>query len=214
MGRSCNTALITRLTVVTGVDMTGRMNQKERTRTAIVTAARELVTSGCDITMSLVAARALVSEATAYRYFPDLASLLADAIVDVWPTPEESLRPVAHVDDPVERIACATEVLLRGVHAYQGSVRAMISASITRPAAATLRPGKRFGLIDEALVPFAARADQAVVAQLKRDLAIVVSAEAFFNLTDLCGLTPEDAIASVVHTATTLTAAAVATAGY
>jgi AcrR family transcriptional regulator len=189
--------------------MTARTNQKERTRTAIVTAARELVTSGSDITMSVVAARALVSEATAYRYFADLASLLAEAIIDVWPTPAESLQPVAHLDDPVERVACATEVLLRSVHAYQGAVRAMISAAITRPAAAVLRPGRRFGLIDEALAPFASRADPATIAQLKRDLAIVVSAEAFFNLTDLCGLTPDDAIASVVRTARTLTAAAV-----
>jgi hypothetical protein len=33
----------------------------------------------------------------------------------------------------------------------------------------------------------------------------VVSAEALFTLTDLCGLSPEDTIASAVHTARTLT---------
>ena len=32
--------------------------------------------------------------------------------------------------------------------------------------------------------------------RLKLDLAVVVSAEAFFTLTDLCGLEPDDAIAS------------------
>jgi hypothetical protein len=37
---------------------------------------------------------------------------------------------------------------------------------------------------------------------------VVVSAEALFSLTDLHGLAPEDAIASIVHTATTLTRAA------
>jgi hypothetical protein len=36
----------------------------------------------------------------------------------------------------------------------------------------------------------------------------VVSAEAFFTLTDLCGLTPEAAIASAAETARALTAAA------
>ena len=45
-------------------------------------------------------------------------------------------------------------------------------------------------------------------AQLKRDLAVVVSAEALFTLTDLCGLSPEDAIASAGHTARALTEAA------
>jgi hypothetical protein len=47
------------------------------------------------------------------------------------------------------------------------------------------------------------------LAQLKLDLAAVVSAEALFSLTDLCALTPDDAIASLVRTATTVTQAAV-----
>jgi len=39
--------------------------------------------------------------------------------------------------------------------------------------------------------------------------AVVVSAEALFTLTDLCGLGPDDAVASAVRTAATLTEAAV-----
>jgi AcrR family transcriptional regulator len=192
---------------------TGRANQKARTRMAIVEAARELITSGGEVSMALVAAQALVSEATAYRYFADLASLLAEAVTGLWPTAAEALQPLAHVDDPVERIGYATEALLRDVHAYQGAVRPMIAASITRPDAVPLRPGRRFGLIDEALAPLAtalAGPDREIFEQLKRDLAIVVSAEAFFNLTDLCGLAPDAAIASAVRTARTLTAASVA----
>ena len=52
-------------------------NQMERTRSAIVAAARELADSGAEITMPAVAAEARVSEATAYRYFPDLHLALA-----------------------------------------------------------------------------------------------------------------------------------------
>jgi hypothetical protein len=37
---------------------------------------------------------------------------------------------------------------------------------------------------------------------------VVVSAEALFTLTDLCGLSPDAAIASAVSTARSLTAAA------
>ena len=44
--------------------------------------------------------------------------------------------------------------------------------------------------------------------QLERDLAVVVSAEALFCLTDLCGLSLDDAIDSAVRTAKTLTQAA------
>ena len=187
---------------------TGRVNQKERTRKAIIDAARDLLKSGAEITMPAVAQAALVSEATAYRYFPDLASLLTEAEEGVWPSPAESLAPVAHSQDPVERVGYATEVLLRGVLARQGAVRATMSAAMAKPASAGARPGHRFGLIDEALAPMAG-ADPETLTQLKRDLAIVMSAEALFILTDLCGLPAEDAIASVVRTARTVTAAAI-----
>jgi AcrR family transcriptional regulator len=184
----------------------GRVNQKARTRRAIVDACRELVRSGGEVTMPEVARRALVSEATAYRYFPDLVSLLAETIDGLWPSPAGALGPVASSRDPVERVTFACEFLLRGVLAYQGAVRAMISGTITRPEFAAVRPGIRFGLIDYALAPFEA-SDPGALSQLKRDLAVVVSAEALFTLTDLCGLSPDDAIASATRTAATLTRA-------
>ena len=191
-------------------DDTGRANQKKRTRMAIVAACREIIRSGFPLTMPAVARAALVSEATAYRYFPDLPALLNQAFPGMWPSPAEALAPVADSADPVERIAFACEFLLGGVLAYQGAVRAMIAATITRPELAPVRPGLRFGLIDQALAPLdgtLTATDPAGLAQLKRDLAAVVSAEALFVLTDLAGLAPDDAIASLVRTATTITKA-------
>ena len=186
----------------------GRANQRTRTRRAIVDACRELVRTGSDVTMPEVAKRALVSEATAYRYFPDLVSLLGETIDGMWPSPAEALQPVASSLDPVERVSFACEFLLRGVLSYQGAVRAMISGTITRPGLAATRPGIRFGLIDHALAPFERTLAAPALAQLKRDLAVVVSAEALFTLTDLCGLSPDDAIASAVRTAAAVTGVA------
>ena len=131
----------------TGLD-TGRVNQKARTRMAIVSAARELVRTGQPVSMPAVAQAALVSEPTAYRYFPDLLSLLTEAFADLWPDPEQAMQPVAGSGDPAERVAYATEFLLRHVLACQGAVRAMIAVTITRPdTAGAARPGLRFGLI-------------------------------------------------------------------
>jgi len=189
----------------------GRANQKIRTRRAIVDACRELVRSGADVTMPEVARRALVSEATAYRYFPDLVSLLRETIDGLWPTPAEALQPVAASRDPVERVGFACDFLLRGVLSYQGAVRAMISGTVTRPGLARSRPGIRFGLIDYALAPFE-HAPGLDLARLKRDLAVAVSAEALFTLTDLCGLSPDEAIASAVRMAASVTSAAFAKA--
>ena len=123
-----------------------RVNQKQRTRRAIVDAAKRLAASGGEITMPVVAREALVSEATAYRYFPDLASLLREADEGTWPSPEDALAPVADSTDPVERVAFAAEFLFRGVLANQGAVRAMIAASVTKPGAYH-RAAHRLGLI-------------------------------------------------------------------
>src|SRR5215472_19054013 len=127
----------------------GRVNQKARTRMAIVGAARELIQTGQPVTMPAVAQAALVSQPTAYRYFPDLLSLLTEAFAGLWPDPAQALQPVAGSSDPAERMAYATEFLFRHVLAYQGAVRAMITATVTRPELAHTRPGLRFGLIDQ-----------------------------------------------------------------
>ncbi len=195
---------------------TGRDNQKIRTRRAIIDACRELIRSGRVVTMPEVARAALVSEATAYRHFPDLVSLVREALEGVWPSPATALAPVAESRDPVERIGFACEFLLRQVLAYQGSVRAVIAATVTHPDRAAARPGFRFGLIDEALDPVTdtiGGLPAGRLAELKADLAAVVSADALFSLTDLCRLSPEEATASLVRTARTITRAAFRPAG-
>jgi AcrR family transcriptional regulator len=200
--------------MTTAHEQTGRVNQKLRTRAAIVEACRAVIQTGGPVTMPAVARAALVSEPTAYRYFPDLPSLLNAALAGMWPGPAAALKPVAASTDPVERVAFAAEFFLRRVLSYQGAVRAMISATVTRPElAASYRPGIRFGLIDEALDPVIGILGLPAkrLAQLKNDLAAVISADALFPLTDLCRLSPHEAVSSLVRTATTITA--VATSG-
>jgi hypothetical protein len=126
---------------------------------------------------------------------------------------EVTMPQVAGSADPAERIAFACEYLMRGVYAYRGAVRAMISHTIAAPARSQARPGIRFDLIDYALAPFEDTGwppslNPAAMTRLKQGLAIVVSAEALFVLTDLCGLAPDDAIVSAARTAATLTQAA------
>ncbi|SEF37405.1 DNA-binding transcriptional regulator, AcrR family [Amycolatopsis pretoriensis] len=189
-------------------DRVSRAEQKARTRAAIVDACRTLIASGRMLTMPEVAELAGVSEATAYRHFSEIVELINAALVGMWPTPAEALEPVAGSTDPADRLEFATEVLLRRVVAYQGSVRAVIAATVVNPPRARARPGFRFGLIDEALDPVVPTRNGSRLAQLKQDLAAVVSADAFFSLTDLCGLDTEAAIASLRRTARTLVTAA------
>jgi AcrR family transcriptional regulator len=182
----------------------GRVNQKRRTRTAIIAACQELITAGADVNMPAVARAALVSEPTAYRYFPDLASLLEEALAGIEPDLTAALKAGADPGDPVQRVADAAELLARLVIDRQGAIRALISATISRGTARHARPGYRFALIDQALAPLSGHEpglDAATLEQLRRDLAVVISAEAVLTLTDLYGLDSEAAVASIVHTA-------------
>lgn len=197
---------------MTSLDTGGRINQKRRTYNTILQAAAELVRTGRAVTMPEVAKAALVSEATAYRYFPDLTTLLQKAMAEQETDPAEALAEAGDSTDPVERVAAVTGYLMRHVARFQQPVRTTIAATITDPAdAVATRRGLRFELIDLALEPWAATlaGDHPVLAQLKRDLAITMAAESLFCLTDQCGLPTEEAITSIVHTASTLTRAAV-----
>src|SRR5687767_2273646 len=61
-----------------------RANQKERTREALVGAAKELARRGAAPSVAEAAEQARVSRATAYRYFPTQESLLIE-VSDVTP---------------------------------------------------------------------------------------------------------------------------------
>ena len=87
----------------------------------------------------------------------------------------------------------------------------VIAAAITKPGA-NERPAHRLGLIDHAVAPASERLGAGGLAQLRRDLAVVLSADALFSVMDLCGLEPEAAIASTVETARRVTRAALAEA--
>ncbi len=179
---------------------TGRVRQKERTRRAIGDAARELVESGGEVTMPVVAAHAGVSEATAYRYFPDLVTLLRDAVHDTWPAVEDLLgAELDGVTDVPERVARATRAFCARTLRQERAVRALVAASLT--GASEERPAHRFEVIDHALAPMPAGAARE---ELVLSLAVVISAESLFSLLDLCGLDPEEATASLVRTARTV----------
>ena len=61
----------------------GRPNQKSRTRKDLLRAAARLMKDGNCPTFEDVAEEALVSRATAYRYFSGLEALLVEAALDV-----------------------------------------------------------------------------------------------------------------------------------
>jgi AcrR family transcriptional regulator len=88
---------------------TGRVNQKRRTRAAIVDAAQRLVDEGTMPTVAEAAAAAEVGRTTAYRYFPTQEALLVELSVTADVTDVEAL--VAQPVDAEGAADRAVEVL-------------------------------------------------------------------------------------------------------
>jgi len=174
----------------------GRVNQKERTRQALLQAARELLDEGRSPTVAQAALRALISEATAYRYYSDAQSLLRDALAVNWPGLETDLAQIRAIDDIGERARIAAEAMANNVLANERHVRTLISMAYSPASDAGLRPGFRFRLIEAVLEPLANTSDQTELRRLELALATVISAEACLTLKDVCKI-PNDQIIEI-----------------
>lgn len=202
--------------VVMDVSTGGRQNQKERTRRAIIAAAARLIAAGTLPTMPEVAREALVSTATAYRYFPDQLSLLSAALGDGYAGIGERFQPDIGPDRDLERrVDVATEGLLRRIVDREPLVRTVMALSLLRSVdgatprgdAVGVRPGFRRVWIDEALRPAEDEFTPENLRLLKLALGAVMSSEALVALEDVMGVPPDEAIGVCRWMARTLTGA-------
>ena len=202
--------------IVMDMSTGGRQNQRERTRRAIVAAAAKLIAAGSLPTMSEVAGEALVSTATAYRYFPDQLSLLNAALRDGYAGMGERFEPDVGTERDLERrVDAATEGLLRRIVEREALVRTVMALSLLRSVdgatpheeAVGVRPGFRRAWIDEALRPAETEFDPEKLRLLKLALGAVMSSEALFALEDVMGVESDEAIVVCRWMARTLTGA-------
>jgi AcrR family transcriptional regulator len=108
-------------------ELTGRVNQKARTRDALIEAARRLLASGVSPTMEGAADAASISRTTAYRYFPNLRALL----VATYPHIEErSLLGPEPPEDPVARLEAVADDQGRRILTYEAEMRAVLRLSL------------------------------------------------------------------------------------
>src|SRR5467141_692374 len=82
-------------------ELNGRVDQKRRTRDALIAAARQLVATGTTPTIEAAAEAAAISRTTAYRYFPNQRALLVAAHPE---TGAASLLPEHAPDDVQTRL--------------------------------------------------------------------------------------------------------------
>src|SRR5690349_6132329 len=106
----------------------GRVNQKFRTRRAIIEAAAQLVRENRTPTVAEAAERALVSRATAYRYFPSQQSLLIELQADATQPDPDTILDAAG-DDVELRVEAMARTITRMVLADEALFRNQLRAS-------------------------------------------------------------------------------------
>jgi AcrR family transcriptional regulator len=173
----------------------GRAEQKSRTRAALVQAARALVADGVTPTIEQAAAAASISRATAYRYFPNQRALLALA------HPETRVRSMLGDDPPQEPAARLDEVirafteLIVNTEAQQRTMlRLSLEPGSGRRGALPLRQGRAIGWITEALEPLRNQLTDAGLHTLVLAIRSATGIEALAWLTDVAGLSRNEAV--------------------
>ncbi len=169
--------------------MAERPNQRKRTRKDLLDAASRLMKRGGKPSLEEIAEEALVSRATAYRYFPNLEALLLEASVDV-AFPEAAQLFADRSPDVLARLLKADAAVHDMVLANEAALRMFLAHSLERSVreASDLPPrqNRRTPLIEAALEPAKGRLDPK--APLAEALAVIVGTEAMVVLKDVLQL--------------------------
>ena len=177
-------------------ELTGRTNQKTRTRAALLDAARALLAEGVSPTVEQAADRAAISRTTAYRYFTNQRALL----IAVYPAiAERSLLDADAPADPAARLDLVVERFTRHILEHEPELRAQLRLSLEpgQPESDQLpfRQGRAIGWIEDALAPLREQLSAPELRRLVLAIRATTGIESLVWLTDIAGLSRKDATA-------------------
>jgi AcrR family transcriptional regulator len=169
----------------------GRPNQRRRTRQDLLRAASDLMKAGRRPSLEEVAEAALVSRATAYRYFPSIEALMVEASLDVaFPDPREVLAG-APDKDAVARLEVVDRAMDEMIRANEAALRTMLAHTVqpgAEEAGLPRRQNRRAALIDAALEPASDAFRPADLARLKAALGVLMGTESMVAFRDVLQL--------------------------
>jgi AcrR family transcriptional regulator len=175
-------------------ELNGRVAQKQRTREALVAAARELVARGEAPTVEAAAEAATISRTTAYRYFPNQRALLAAAHPE---TAITSLLPDDAPADVAARLDLVIDAFLRMILETEAQQRTMLRLSLeadpVERSQLPLRQGRAIKWIEDALAPLHPALPPAERHRLALAIRSATGIEALVWLIDVAGLSRDDA---------------------
>ena len=177
----------------------GRPNQKSRTRKDLLRAAARLMKDGRNPSLEEIAGEAMVSRATAYRYFSGVEALLVEAVLDM-AMPDEALFSGDSSTDPVERLLRVDAAVARMARENEAALRAMLVHSLQRGmdgdvlgSALPVRQNRRTPLIELALAPVRDTLPPEDFTRLVRALALVIGTESMVVFKDVLAIGEDEA---------------------
>lgn len=176
----------------------GRNNQKLRTRKHMLDTAAEMLSKGLKPNLDEVAEAALVSRATAYRYFPNIDALLLEASLHVRAPQLDNVFADFKSDDPVARLQHVEQAFHDMVSANEAQLRMMLAQTLQRSAENAApdlpsRQNRRTPLIESALEPAKNEFTRANLDRLRKAAALIVGPEAMIVCKDVLHLDDSEA---------------------
>ncbi|MFB9262632.1 TetR/AcrR family transcriptional regulator [Bradyrhizobium erythrophlei] len=163
-----------------------RGNQQYRTRKDLLAAAAQLMKQGRKPSLEEVAEAALVSRATAYRYFPDIEILLAEASIDIATPDGPTMFANDTSSDAEARLERAEAALHRAVYDNEPALRVMLASSVmVETQGVPVRQNRRLPLIEAALAPVRSRLDRREYERLCNALCLIFGPEAMIVFKDV-----------------------------
>lgn len=177
----------------------GRPNQRQRTRKDLLDAATRLTRDGRRPTLDEVAVEAMVSRATAYRYFQSIDALMVEAALDVAMPTAETVFAHGVPADPASALAQVDDAMAELVARNEPQFRTMLAASIQRGRdgpgddGVPPRQNRRTPLIEAALDQFPGAFPPDARRRLAHALAIVMGGESMVVTRDVLQLDDAEA---------------------
>lgn len=175
----------------------GRKNQKRQTRNSILRAAKELLGMDAEFSLERVAEIAGVSRATIYRYYSDKDVLSAEAVLDMRTTPPETVVETQSGRDLPD--------VLMGVQEYYNSLtannekafRKYLSVILDADKEVNKRGARRIRALEKALADKGQHLSETQRTRLAHIGTLLMGIEAYIVMKDVCGLSTEQADATL-----------------
>lgn len=177
----------------------GRVNQKLKTRAAILQSAKKLMAQKNIVSLEDVADEASISRATIYRYFPNVDILMTEASLDIHHlSPEELIEEMGSLDFP-ERISFIQRYYNQLAQDHEILFRRYLSAVLAASSSSKkkVRGARRKEALIKAITPFKGQLTKKERMNMVNIASILMGIDPLITAKDVCGLDTEEAKATL-----------------